>query len=202
LFIGGGGPPPSPPNAPDNLAATAASASQINLAWSDNSDNESGFRIERCTGAGCTGFVAVATTAAGATSYSNTGLSASTTYRYRVLAFNAGGDSGPSNEAEATTSDAPPPPPNQNPTARYSWSCKNGSCSFNGTSSSDPDGNVVSYAWNFGDGSTGSGATVSHNYGSRTVRTVTLTVTDNLGGSDGAVCSVNATNGNRSGSCQ
>jgi len=51
---------------------------------------------------------------------------------------------------------------------------------FNGTASSDPDaGQTISFAWDFGDGGTGTGATPSHTYASPGTRLVTLTVTDN-----------------------
>jgi hypothetical protein len=102
--------PPPPPAAPSSLTATAVSSAQINLAWADNSGNEDGFRIERCTGAGCTNFAQIALVGAGQTSFQNSGLAASTTYVYRVRAFNSGGDSGYSNEASATTQAAPQPP--------------------------------------------------------------------------------------------
>lgn len=52
---------------------------------------------------------------------------------------------------------------------------------FNSTGSFDPDGNISSYAWNFGDGTTGSGATVSHTYSTVGSFTAVLTVTDNRG---------------------
>jgi PKD repeat protein len=53
--------------------------------------------------------------------------------------------------------------------------------SFNGSGSSDPDGSITSYAWNFGDSTTGSGVTTSHAYSAAGTYTATLTVTDNNG---------------------
>lgn len=91
----------SAPAAPSSLSATATSSSQINLAWSDNSSNETQFRIERKTGAGSYSFLT--NKGAGSTSHSNTGLTASTTYTYRVRAENASGNSAWSNEDSATT---------------------------------------------------------------------------------------------------
>gem|GEM_PF-805854 len=102
-------PPPSAPAAPGNLAATATSTSSINLAWTDNADNEQGFRVERSTDSAT--FAEIATVGANAASYSDSGLTASTTYYYRVHAFNAAGDSAYSNTASATTQTPPPPPP-------------------------------------------------------------------------------------------
>ncbi len=94
---------PTVPAAPTNLAATATSRSQINLAWTDNATNETGFRIERCKGSTCTNFALIATVGANVTNYPNTKLNASTTYRYRVYAYNASGNSAYSNIATATT---------------------------------------------------------------------------------------------------
>jgi len=101
---------PAPPAAPTGLAATAASSSQINLTWTDNADNETGFKIERCTGAGCSDFAQIATVGANVSSYPNTGLAASTSYSYRVRAYNASGDSDYSNTASAVTQAAPAVP--------------------------------------------------------------------------------------------
>ena len=94
---------PSPPTAPSNLSATATSSTQINLAWTDNSSTEDGFYVERKTGAGGT-YSQIASPGANVTSYSDTGLSASTEYYYRVRAYNSAGTSSYSNEANATTS--------------------------------------------------------------------------------------------------
>jgi hypothetical protein len=91
-------PTPTPvPAAPTNLNGSAVSTSQINLSWTDNSNNEQGFRIERCTGNNCTNFVQIAQVGANVTAFSNTGLARNTRYRYRVRAFNAGGNSAYSN---------------------------------------------------------------------------------------------------------
>jgi hypothetical protein len=94
---------PALPNAPSNLTATAVSSSQINLTWADNSNNETGFKIERCKGSSCANFAQIATVGANVTSYSNTHLSRNSTYKYRVRAYNTAGNSGYSNIATATT---------------------------------------------------------------------------------------------------
>ncbi|MGZ3769869.1 MAG: fibronectin type III domain-containing protein [Bdellovibrio sp.] len=90
------------PSAPTSLATAVVSSSQINLTWVDNSADETSFVVERSSSSGGT-FTAIATLAANATSYSNTGLTASTTYYYRVHAVNSGGNSANSNTASATT---------------------------------------------------------------------------------------------------
>jgi PKD repeat protein len=95
--------PAALPAGPTNLVATVISKSQINLKWTDNSGNETGFRIERCKGSTCTNFTLIATVGANVTSYSNTKLIANTTYCYRVYAYNASGNSGYSNIVTPTT---------------------------------------------------------------------------------------------------
>jgi chitodextrinase len=94
------------PTAPSNLAATATSPTQINLGWTASSDNSgvTGYLIERCQGAGCTTFIQIASPSGTATTYSDTGLSSSSTYRYQVRATDAASNSSPySNIANATT---------------------------------------------------------------------------------------------------
>jgi hypothetical protein len=103
-------PGPTAPAAPASLTATAASATQVNLSWADASGNETGFKIERRTGSGGT-WVQVGTVAANVTTYGSTGLSASTTYQFRVRAYNGAGNSAYSNTASATTSANPGPTP-------------------------------------------------------------------------------------------
>jgi phosphodiesterase/alkaline phosphatase D-like protein len=89
-----------PPAAPSNLTAAAVSASQIDLAWTDNANNEAGFKIERRIGPRGS-FVQLATVGANVTTYSDPGLTGGKEYFYRVRATNGAGDSGYSNTASA-----------------------------------------------------------------------------------------------------
>ncbi len=100
---GGGGGTPSAPNAPTGLTVTSTRTNSISIAWNDNSNNESGCKIERCSGSTCTNFAQIATANANITTYSNTGLGRRTTYRYRVRAYNSGGDSAYSNIVNGAT---------------------------------------------------------------------------------------------------
>jgi glucose/arabinose dehydrogenase/chitodextrinase len=105
-----GGQDVQPPTDPTGLTATAVSQSQINLAWSGSTDNVAllNYRVERCQGATCTNFVEVATPTA--TTYSDTGLAAATTYRYRVRAADTSGNlSGYTTIQNATTPDTQAP---------------------------------------------------------------------------------------------
>ena len=90
-----------PPAAPTRLIATAVSDSQIDLAWTDNSSNETGFKIERSPD-GST-WAEIATVGTDVVTYSDTGLLPATMYYYRVRATNGSGESGYSNTAMAPT---------------------------------------------------------------------------------------------------
>ena len=92
---------PVAPAAPTNLAASAVSSTQVSLTWSDRSDNETGFLIERATGGGA--FGQIATREAGVTSYPDSTVAANTTYTYRVRAVNGTLFSAYSNTATVTT---------------------------------------------------------------------------------------------------
>jgi len=93
-----------PPTAPGGLTATAASTRQINLSWTASTDNVgvTGYKVERCSGAACSNFAQVATPTT--TTFNDTGLTASTSYSYRVRATDAAGNlSTFSNISSATT---------------------------------------------------------------------------------------------------
>ena len=96
------------PAAPANLTATAASSSQIDLLWTDNSANETSFQIEVSTD-GAT-FALLATVGANVTAFSHTGLTSGSSYYYRVRACNAAGCSD-FVAANDQTDDAPPAAP-------------------------------------------------------------------------------------------
>ena len=90
------------PIAPSNLTGIVASTTIINLSWTDNSTNETGFKIERKIGIGT--YAIVGTTATDVTTFNNIDLTPSTTYTYRVYSYNAVGSSPTySNELTLTT---------------------------------------------------------------------------------------------------
>lgn len=83
---------------------------------------------------------------------------------------------------QAGTQVDPGTPVNVNPTAAFTSSHTDLNASFDASASNDPDGTIASYSWDFGDGRTGSGATVDHAFAGAGTYTVRLTVTDNQGG--------------------
>jgi uncharacterized protein (TIGR02145 family) len=90
------------PLPPSNLTGVVGSSTQINLSWTDNSTNETGFKIERKTGTGV--YAVVGTTATDITTYSDNGLTTNTNYTYRVYSNNTVGNSLTySNELTLTT---------------------------------------------------------------------------------------------------
>ena len=90
------------PVAPTNLVVKVLSSTAINLSWSDNSNNETGFKIERKTGTEA--YKTIHTTVANVETYHDSLLNPNNTYNYRISAFNAlGGSINSSNEASVTT---------------------------------------------------------------------------------------------------
>ena len=95
---------------PGPLNATATSANQIDLSWSDNAGDITGFKIERCEGKGCSNFIEIASVAANITSYQNSDLTPLTSYSYRIRAYKESSHYAYSRTASATTSRSTVPP--------------------------------------------------------------------------------------------
>jgi hypothetical protein len=79
------------PKAPLSLVGQIVSSGQINLSWSDNSTNETGFKVERKIGTGQ--YAALGTTMANVITFNDTGLNSGVSYTYRVCSYNEAGDS-------------------------------------------------------------------------------------------------------------
>ncbi|MBI3193968.1 MAG: fibronectin type III domain-containing protein [Ignavibacteriae bacterium] len=98
------------PLRPTNVRATALSSTEITVTWKDNSDNEDGFRVERTT-IDSLGFMRpIASVEAGVTTYTDLDLNPTTSYAYRIVAYNSGGNSSPSSITVGTTQSTPTPP--------------------------------------------------------------------------------------------
>ncbi|MFH1227252.1 MAG: fibronectin type III domain-containing protein, partial [Planctomycetota bacterium] len=92
---------PTPLNAPSSLTAQVISSTAIALTWTDNSNYEDGYRIER--GLTNTAYAFLITVTANATVYTNTGLTINTVYYYRIQAYNSACNSSYSNEVLSDT---------------------------------------------------------------------------------------------------
>ena len=92
-----------------------------------------------------------------------------------------------------TGNNLPAPIKNQPPVAVFTSSCGQLSCTFDASASTDAEGPVAGYAWDFGDGSTATGPTASHAYGASGSYPVRLTVTDGVGATGSATGTVTPT---------
>jgi hypothetical protein len=128
------------PTSPTNLTTTLQTGPKVSLTWRDNATNETGFSVERCTGAGCTNFAQIAVAPArnntGNVTYVDTTVTFGNTYLYRVAAVNSAGLSlayspVPPATVSVTVPAIPPAPPsltvaavkvsNNNYTATLNW---------------------------------------------------------------------------------
>ena len=82
---------------------------------------------------------------------------------------------------------------NQAPVASFTFACTDLACTFDGSGSTDADGTIATYAWDFSDGTTGTGVTANHTYAAAGTYSVTLTVTDNGGLSGNVIQQVTVT---------
>jgi PKD repeat protein len=83
---------------------------------------------------------------------------------------------------------------NTPPTASFTASCTNRDCTVDASASTDGDGTITGYAWDYGDSTTGTGNPATHSYATAGTYTITLTVTDNAGGTNTTTRPVTATN--------
>lgn len=90
-------------------------------------------------------------------------------------------------------------PVNNAPAASFTQSCTDLGCTFDASGSSDSDGTIASYAWNFGDGNNGTGSNASHTFAAAGTYTLTLTVTDNDGATGTSTANVTVSAGSTGG---
>jgi len=104
--------PPVLPSAPVDLVAVAVGGCQVILAWTECGAGGLGFRIERATcNSPCTSFVEVGEVGPHVAAFRDGSVDPLTTYSFRVHAWNASGDSLPSNVVKVTTPEAGTEPP-------------------------------------------------------------------------------------------
>lgn len=94
----------TPPATPTGFTVQSVSVNRVELAWTDASNNEDGFAIERCSAKhACSNFVEIGTVGPNVTVFADTTVSANTQYFYRMRAFNSGGPSNYTNVVSAKT---------------------------------------------------------------------------------------------------
>ncbi len=102
---------------------------------------------------------------------------------HATLSYQSADNHDPDGDSDGTAITVPPPV-NQPPVATFTYACTDLSCDFDASDSYDPDGSIISYDWDFGDGNTGTGATTSHTYAVAGSYTIVLTVADNDSAAD------------------
>lgn len=158
------------PTVPTNLVAGNISTSSAQLDWTASTDDTgvAGYKVRRDS---------VQVAAVTGTTYTDTGLNSNTSYSYTVEAYDAAGNhSGESSPVNITTD-------NIAPTAAFAYSANLLAVDFTDTSS-DSDGNIVSWTWDFGDGNASSAPNPAHSYAAANSFIVSLTVTDDAGATD------------------
>jgi PKD repeat protein len=176
-FIGGGGPPP--PNQPPD-AVFSADCTDLTCVFTDGSSDIDGQVVAWSWDLGDLG---TSNEQNPSHSYAVPG-----TYTVTLTVTDDDGDTDVATQDVVATQ----PQPNTPPTAGFTSSCTYLTCDFADTST-DLDGQVVAWSWEFGDGGTSSEQSCGHTYGAAGSYTVTLTVTDDDGDTDVATQDVTAT---------
>jgi hypothetical protein len=201
LYAGGSA---STPSAPSGLQVSIGSSTSLRVTWADNSNNETGFQVERSLTT--SNFSAVAQVGANVTSYLDTGLLPNTAYYYRITAYNAAGASGYTNTigliTPAQTQNSAPVVTIVTPVSGASYP-SGSTVTFTGTATDSTDGTISSrLAWTSNiDGGLGTGASLSKTLsagshlitaqvtdsgGLTTARQISMTITGSgSGGTDG-----------------
>ena len=167
------------PIAPTNLSYgyNGSGAAIAALAWADNSSDESGFEVERCTritSTTCGPYALVGTTVTNQWAWNDT---ISGSFQYRVRAVNAAGASANTAEVHAPNNGAP-----SAVIAPIAPATATLPVTFDGSLSAGLDfGTVVKWEWSYGDGATALGAITTHTYAFPGTYSAMLTVTDNRG---------------------
>jgi len=185
LYPGGGGSSTPAPTAPASLSvgqSGSSPSSSLVLNWADTSSVESGFRVERSSGGG---FSQVGQVGANATGFTDSGLTAGTSYTYRVYAFNSAGNSPYSNNAAGATA---PSTTNTAPSVTMNNPANNSSypegttISFAGSATDSQDGDIsANLSWTSNlIGQIGNGASFSRTLTAGT-HSITASVTDSGG---------------------
>jgi hypothetical protein len=181
---------PTVPTAPTNLAATTQSSSSIALTWTDKSSDDTGFKVQRSQDG--VNWSEVASLGSNVTSFTNTGLSAGTTYSYRVYAYNSVGNSAFSNTASATTTanSVDTTPPTVKITSPSNGVTVRNSTKITGTGSDNIKPKSLTLAIDGAVRASTSGSSISYNWNTRNIskgtHTITLTGTDEAGNTNQA----------------
>ena len=166
------------------LFLSPAEAAYLDLAWDPNQEPDlAGYRVYYGTASGdYIDFVDVELT----TSYHLDNLLEDTTFYVAVTAYDSAGNESDFSEEVAAVSaeedsaadDPGPGSGGEPPVPIFTYSENGLNCYFDSSGSYDPDGTIVSYDWDFGDGNSGSGMVISHTYAVAGTYTVILAVTD------------------------
>jgi subtilisin len=174
-------PGPPPPHPPTALKVVGTTSSSVSLAWEHVAPDAARFEIWRYTGAW--GHLAYVD---GATTHTDEGLSASTTYRYAVRTVTEGEVTGWANTVQVTT---PPDDGGDPPVAAFTYNCSNSdTCRFTNRSTGVFD--ATSWHWDFGNGATSTSFNPAVKYFGAGVYTIRLEVRDLLGRVDAAEAQV------------